>query len=155
MNKRKLLIALLVAGLFTAGLGAGVFPASADQRTYLVTLATGQTLTVTLDVPPGTPLSQIHPPGISTPIVSIQDITPAPSTAAATTSTTSGTSTTSTSTIPAPSTTAAGEPVIGRQKTQKTTGNKHRKAQPQAKTPAASLVATNGSSSGGNGAAQQ
>ncbi|MDX6641708.1 MAG: hypothetical protein QOF12_2719 [Solirubrobacteraceae bacterium] len=152
MNKRKLLIALLVAGLFTVGLGAGVFPASADQRTFVITLATGQSMTVTLDVPPGTPLSDIHPPGVSTPVVGIQEITPAPSTTTDTTATPPPVTvtTTTTSTTPAGASgnqSSSGEPVAGQQSTQATTGKAHRKAQAQAKTPTASLVPAGSSTS--------
>src|SRR5919108_211934 len=74
MKKRKLLIGLTTAGLFLAGFGAAVLPASAEQRTLAVTLATGQTVTVTVDVPPGTPLSQIHIPGITGTIVAVTEI---------------------------------------------------------------------------------
>jgi len=78
MHKRKLLIGLAVAGLFLAGFGAATMPASAEQRTLLVTLVGGAQVTVTVDVPPGTPVDQIHIPGITAPILSVQDITPAP-----------------------------------------------------------------------------
>ena len=75
MNKRKLLIGLLVAGLLSAGFGTAIFPASADQRTYVITLATGQTVTVTEDVPAGTPVTDITPPpNISTPVVGVQQV---------------------------------------------------------------------------------
>jgi hypothetical protein len=155
MNKRKLLIALLVAGLFTAGLGAGVFPASADQRTFVITLATGQTLTVTLDVPPGTPLDQIHPPGISTPIVSIQDVTPAPTSTAAAPAApvTLGTTTTDTTTTAAPG--SSGQPVPGKQAKQKTTGHKHGNPQAKGKTPLATIVPATGAASAGKNAASR
>jgi hypothetical protein len=62
-------------------LGLGVLsvgaPASAATRTLFVTLATGQTITVTVDVPPGTPIDQIAIPGVSAPIVSVSEV-PAP-----------------------------------------------------------------------------
>jgi Transglycosylase SLT domain/Peptidase family M23 len=76
MHKRKLLIGLATAGLFLAGFGAATMPASADQRTLLVTLLGGSQVTVTIDVPPGTPVDQIKIPGITTPIVAVQDVTP-------------------------------------------------------------------------------
>jgi hypothetical protein len=76
MHKRKLLIGLATAGLFLAGFGAATMPASAEQRTLLVTLLGGAQITVTVDVPPGTPVDQIKIPGVSTPIVAVQDITP-------------------------------------------------------------------------------
>ena len=65
------------AGLLLAGFGAATMPASAEQRTLLVTLVGGAQVTVTVDVPPGTPTDQIQIPGVSAPIVSVQDITPA------------------------------------------------------------------------------
>src|SRR3954454_1649532 len=74
MTKRKLAFGLLATALVGAGVGASVIPASADQRTLVVTLATGQTVTVTVDVPPGTPLDQIHIPGITTPIVGVSEV---------------------------------------------------------------------------------
>ena len=77
MNKHKLLIGLLVAGIFTAGLGAAIFPASAEQRTFRVTFQGGTTTIVTLDVPAGTAASQVSIPGAALPIVGIEDITPA------------------------------------------------------------------------------
>src|SRR5690349_8104014 len=78
MHKRKLLIGLLVAGLFTAGLGAGLVPAAADQRTFQVTFVGGTTTVVTLDLPAGAPLSSVQVPGVSLPIQSIVEITPPP-----------------------------------------------------------------------------
>lgn len=78
MHKRKLLIGLALAGLFLVGFGAATMPASAEQRTLLVTLLGGAQVTVTVDVPPGTPVDQITIPGVTTPIVSVQDITPTP-----------------------------------------------------------------------------
>jgi soluble lytic murein transglycosylase-like protein len=76
MNKRKLLIVLAMAGVLLAALGPATKTASAEQRTLLVTLLGGQQMTVTVDVPPGTPVDQIKIPGVTTPIVSVQDITP-------------------------------------------------------------------------------
>ncbi|HEV2753535.1 MAG TPA: lytic murein transglycosylase [Solirubrobacteraceae bacterium] len=74
MNKRKLLTSLAVAGALAAGLGGSVIPAGAATRTYLVTLVTGQQLTV--ELPAGTSPGSLSLPGISTPVASIQDITP-------------------------------------------------------------------------------
>jgi hypothetical protein len=76
MNTRKLTIALATAGIATAGFGAAVLPANAVLRTFQVTLATGQTVTVSVDVAPGTPVSAITFPGVSGPIVSVTEITP-------------------------------------------------------------------------------
>src|SRR3954447_10215441 len=137
MNKRKLLIGLLVAGLFTAGLGAGVFPASADQRSFKVTFVGGTSTVVTLDLPAGTPLDQVTVPGVSLPVLSIEEVTPPSST-----DTTSVTPTTSTT--PAddgsgnPS--AGAEPVGGKTAAQKTTGHKHRKPQAEREPRVAKIV---------------
>src|SRR4051794_13380403 len=85
MRNRKLAMGVIATAVFGAGVAISVLPASApaDPRTLVVTLATGQTLTVTVDVPPGTPLDQIKIPGISTPIVGISDVSPPPSSAPA------------------------------------------------------------------------
>jgi len=72
--KRKLLIGLTSAGVFCAGFGAAVLPAPAQQKTLIVTLANGQTITVPVDVPPGTPLDKIQIPGVTTPIVSVSEV---------------------------------------------------------------------------------
>jgi hypothetical protein len=109
MRRRKLLIGLMSAGVFTAGFSAAVFPASAELRTITVTLLGGQTVTVQVDTPPdGDTTSSDALPGVSTPTASVPtDATPAPST----TTTDAGTSsaatpppaaaTTDTSTAPA------------------------------------------------------
>jgi outer membrane biosynthesis protein TonB len=76
MYRRKLLIGLATAGIFLTAFGSAAGPASADQRTLLVTLLGGAQITVTVDVPAGTPIDQIQIPGVTTPIVSVQDITP-------------------------------------------------------------------------------
>ena len=77
MKRTKLLISLAVAGALSAGLGSSVLPASAEPHTLLVTLAGGKQLTITVDVPPGTPASQMPLPSFALPVVSVQDITPA------------------------------------------------------------------------------
>jgi hypothetical protein len=94
-------------------------------------------MTVSLDVPPGTPLDQVTVPGVTLPIVSIQDITPA--------STTSSTATTPPASTPAKpsgdtSGAPAGAPVAGKQKKQKTTGHKKRNPHAQAEAPVAKVV---------------
>ncbi len=78
MSKRKLITGLVSAGVISVGFGATVMPASAEPRTVVVTLLGGQTITLTIDIPPGTPLDQIRLPGIQLPIVSITDATPPP-----------------------------------------------------------------------------
>src|SRR3954468_18119011 len=78
LTKRKLIIGLIACAVVTLGIGASVMPAAAEQRTLLVTLVTGQTLTVTVDVPPGTPIDQIKIPGITTPIASVSEVPQSP-----------------------------------------------------------------------------
>jgi Transglycosylase SLT domain/Peptidase family M23 len=76
MTKRKLLIALTSAAVATVAFGASVFPASAEQRTFVVTLVGGKQITCTVDVPPGTPVSAISCPGVVGVVVSIVEVTP-------------------------------------------------------------------------------
>ena len=58
--KRRLSYLLLSAGLLAvAALTALTLPASAEKRTITVRLLNGQVVTVTVDVAPGTPLSEI------------------------------------------------------------------------------------------------
>jgi hypothetical protein len=132
MKQRKLLIGLSTAGLFLAGFGAAVLPASAEQRNLIVTLATGQTIPVTVDVPPGTPLSDIQIPGITGTIVGVSEVggpppatTPAPPVDVAPTPAT--TDQTQTDTQPQPqdqATTPTGPPQSGKQEPQQTTSGK-------------------------------
>jgi len=89
-HKRKLLVALVVTGALTAGFGTTAFTASAQPRTFKVTLLGNITTTVTLDLPPGTPLSAVKIPGLGDlPILAIVEITAvapgAPTTVAPTT----------------------------------------------------------------------
>ena len=57
--------ALACAAVIGAGvLAALTAPASADKRQVTIRLANGQVITVTVDVPPGTPLSEIEIPGL-------------------------------------------------------------------------------------------
>src|SRR3954452_17258291 len=143
MHKRKLLIGLLVAGLFTAGLGAGLVPAAADQRTFQITFVGGTTTVVTLDIPAGTPLDQVKVPGVSLPIVSIQESTPPPATTAAPATTTSTTPPSEPGKKPSgdkkKNTSSSPEPTASKQTSQKTTGNKQRK--PQAEVEKSTKVA--------------
>jgi len=76
-HKRKLLVALVVTGVLTAGFGSMASPASAQMRSFRVTLLGGLATTVTLDLPPDTPLSSIKIPGLGdSPILSIVETTP-------------------------------------------------------------------------------
>jgi len=62
--KKTLLYVLLAAGLLGALMGALSLPASAELRTVTVRLADGTLTTVTVDVPPGTPLEDIPLPSL-------------------------------------------------------------------------------------------
>src|SRR3954471_9206427 len=72
MTRRKLRIALITAGLYALLTAV----ASAELHRVEVTLVTGQLMTVTVDVPPGTPVSQIQIPGLPAPVQSITDLGP-------------------------------------------------------------------------------
>src|SRR3954447_2558486 len=78
MKSRLLYILLSVAVLVVAMLTAFTIPASAEKRTIYVKLVTGQVVPVTVDVPPGTPLNDIHLPG--TPVTPGTPTTTEPST---------------------------------------------------------------------------
>jgi Transglycosylase SLT domain len=103
MRSRPLAIALVAAGLYA---GVLVATASAQLHRVLVTLVTGQQLTLTVDVPPGTPVSGISLPGLPAPVKSIQDLgavaTPTP--------TASSTPAPTATTTPRPSPTATRTP---------------------------------------------
>jgi murein DD-endopeptidase MepM/ murein hydrolase activator NlpD len=87
-SRRRLLVALLSVGVFTGGFMVAVLPASAEKRTITVTLLGGGHLTLTVDVPPGTPLDQIKLPNISLPIIGISESAPPPPPPSTTTGTT-------------------------------------------------------------------
>jgi murein DD-endopeptidase MepM/ murein hydrolase activator NlpD len=74
MTSRKLLtIATAAAALYAVVLVAS---ASAALHRVQVTLVTGQTLVVTVDVPPGTPIQQVQIPGLPAPVQEIVDLGP-------------------------------------------------------------------------------
>jgi hypothetical protein len=61
--KKRLSRVLLLAGVaLVAALTAFTLPASAEKRTLSVKLVSGEVLVLTVDVPPGTPLSEIELP---------------------------------------------------------------------------------------------
>src|SRR3954465_8794964 len=70
MRRRKLAMALTAAGLF----GTLVVPASAQLHRVGVTLVTGETLTVTVDVPSGASVDSVDIPGLSAPVESVVDL---------------------------------------------------------------------------------
>jgi hypothetical protein len=69
---RRLLYAMLAGGLIVAAFAAFTLSAAAQDRTFLVRLPTGETITVTVDVAAGIPMSQV--PGL--PGTPIQELTP-------------------------------------------------------------------------------
>src|SRR3954451_25170750 len=80
MSKR-LLFVLLSAALAAAtlvGLTVPASPANAELRTVTVRLADGTLTTVTVDVPPGTPLDQVQVPTVPAPTVPVPVPVPSP-----------------------------------------------------------------------------
>jgi len=73
MTTRKLSIAIVAAALYAVVL---VTSAQAALHRVQVTLVTGQTLTMTVDVPPGTSVSQLQIPGLPAPVQQIVDLGP-------------------------------------------------------------------------------
>ena len=61
--RKRLLYALLAAGLVLVALVAFTSTATAEKRSFQVRLADGSVVTVTVDVPPGTPVDEIPLPG--------------------------------------------------------------------------------------------
>src|SRR3954462_15016567 len=80
MMRGKGLIALIAAA---AGLGVAAIPAAAELHSVTVVLVTGVRIQTTVDVPPGTPVSQVAIPGVSGTIKDVIDngpvSTPTPS----------------------------------------------------------------------------
>src|SRR4051812_11680716 len=68
--KRKLVIGLVAAGLFLAGFGGAVIPASAQPHHFLLKLANGAAIPWTGE--PGTAPSTITVAGVAVPVVSAQ-----------------------------------------------------------------------------------
>jgi murein DD-endopeptidase MepM/ murein hydrolase activator NlpD len=105
--KRKPALALAAAGISAVAMGLTAAPAAADQEKLLVTLLGGKTITLTLNVPPGTPLSQIHLPTLGLGVAKIQVLNepsapPSTTTAPATGTTTQQTEAPQTSSSSAP-----------------------------------------------------
>jgi murein DD-endopeptidase MepM/ murein hydrolase activator NlpD len=102
MRRRKLLIGLMSAGVFTAGFSAAVFPASAQLRTITVTLLGGQTVTVQVDTPPDAATTGTDAlPAASTSTSDASATTDAAAAPAATATTDTGTSSSPTPAPPA------------------------------------------------------
>ncbi len=106
MQNRPIAIALAASALYS-----GVLVATAQAETHYVrvTLITGQQLTVTVDVPAGTPVDQVSIPGLPAPVSSIVDLgvaegTPTPTQAATPTQTAAPTQTATPTATAAPNT---------------------------------------------------
>ena len=69
-RRRRTAVALALASSLTIVLAAA--PATAEQRTITVTLLGGKVISVTVDVPPGTPLDAITLPAALAPVVSVK-----------------------------------------------------------------------------------
>jgi hypothetical protein len=76
-SRRPLAIALATSAFY-----AGIFvtAAQAEMHYVRVTLVTGQQLTITVEVPAGTPVDQVQIPGLPAPVASIVDLGSADST---------------------------------------------------------------------------
>jgi hypothetical protein len=70
--KSKLVVGLVTAGLFLAGFGGAVLPASADPHHFLLKLANGTSVPWTGE--PGSAPSTITVAGVPIPVVSVQDL---------------------------------------------------------------------------------
>src|SRR4051794_28389362 len=70
-SRRPIAIALAASAFY-----AGVFvtAAHAEMHYVRVTLITGQQLTITVEVPPGTPVEQLQIPGLPAAVASIVDL---------------------------------------------------------------------------------
>jgi hypothetical protein len=123
MQNRPIAIALAASALYS-----GVLVATAHAETHYVrvTLVTGQQLTVTVDVPPGTPLDQISIPGLPAPIKSIVDLGVAEGTPTPTPSATASPTQTATPTATA-TPTPADTPAANESPTKKSSGKKGKK----------------------------
>jgi hypothetical protein len=98
-----------------------------------VTLATGETVPVTVTAPAGTPADQIPVPTVSTPVVSVSD-QPPPSTSTQQSNTQTGNSTPSSTQQSTPTSPTATKPQGGQQEQQSTTQSKPSKPQAEGKT---------------------
>src|SRR5829696_9398320 len=70
-SRRPVAIALAASAFY-----AGIFVTSAHAEMHYVrvTLVTGQQLTITVDIPPGTPVDQLQIPGLPAAVASIVDL---------------------------------------------------------------------------------
>src|SRR3954469_23169419 len=66
----------IAVALATSAFYAGIFVTSAHAEMHYVrvTLVTGQQITITVEIPPGTPVDQLQIPGLPAPVSSIVDL---------------------------------------------------------------------------------
>src|SRR3954470_14798064 len=69
-SRKPIAIALATSAIYVGF----VATAHAEMHYVRVTLVTGQQLTVTVDVPPGTPVAALQIPGLPAPVSSIVDL---------------------------------------------------------------------------------
>src|ERR671931_131825 len=143
--KRKLLVGLATAGLFLAGFGGAVLPASAEPHHFLLKLANGTTIPWTGE--PGTAPSTITVAGVPVAVVSVQDLgavvqqpTPAPTPAP------------TTPTTPTPTTPAQQAPAQPKAPAKQSTSTQPKSTAPK---PAKKSEKKASTEPTGNGAAQQ
>jgi hypothetical protein len=99
LNKRKLWLVLALAAAMMIGMAMAAIPsASADACTVKVTLASGQTLTFNVNVPPGTPISAMGLPITGVVVSESESCVPSPSSSTTATTTTSSATSSSGST---------------------------------------------------------
>ncbi|HWK27717.1 MAG TPA: lytic murein transglycosylase [Solirubrobacter sp.] len=115
-SRRPLAIAL-AASAFYAGVfvTAGTAAQQIETHYVRVTLVTGQELTITVEVPPGTPVDQLQIPGLPAAVASIVDLgstesTPTPTASATPTVTVTATPTATPTPTPTPTPTATPKP---------------------------------------------
>src|SRR3954471_24761699 len=132
MTSRRPVAIALAASAFYAGIF--VTNAHAEMHYVRVTLVTGQQITITVDIPPGTPVDQLQIPGLPAPIASIVDLgstdsTPTP-TAAPTVAATAAPTATPTATAQ-PTATSTPNSKSGKTKTGKTVGKTKKNDKPK------------------------
>jgi len=109
IKRRRLWTGLLATAAAFAGIAAIPLSAAADTCVVTVVLVTGQKLTFTVNVPPGTPLSSIPLP-VKGAVASLSESCSSPSsTTTSTTQTNTSTNSSTTSTQTTPSTSGAGK----------------------------------------------
>jgi murein DD-endopeptidase MepM/ murein hydrolase activator NlpD len=131
MTSRRPIAIALAASAFYAGVF--VTAAQAEMHYVRVTLVTGQQLTITVEVPAGTPVDQVQIPGLPAPIASIVDLgsadsTPVPTAASTPTATVVPSPTGKATATPSPSATPGDKDSRGSGKAQEKAATKRKPA---------------------------